>query len=40
MGSGSTGVSCAETGRNFIGMELDAHYFEVAQRRIGWTQEE
>lgn len=34
MGSGSTGVSCVETGRNFIGMELDQHYFGVAQARI------
>ena len=34
MGSGSTGVSCMETGRGFIGMELDPHYFDVAQGRI------
>ena len=35
MGSGSTGVACVNTGRKFIGMELDAGYFEIAQRRIG-----
>ncbi len=35
MGSGTTGVACVETGRNFIGMELDGHYFEVAEKRIG-----
>ena len=34
MGSGSTGVACVNTGRSFIGMELDRHYFEVAQERI------
>lgn len=34
MGSGSTGVACVNTNRNFIGMELDEHYFEVAQNRI------
>lgn len=34
MGSGSTGVACVNTGRNFIGIELDYHYFEVAQERI------
>ena len=34
MGSGSTGVSCVETSRNFIGMEMDPHYFDVAKHRI------
>ena len=34
MGSGTTGVACANTGRRFIGMELDAGYFEIAQKRI------
>lgn len=34
MGSGSTGVACVNTGRNFIGMELDPGYFEMAKRRI------
>ena len=34
MGSGSTGVACANTNRNFIGIELDKHYFEVAEKRI------
>lgn len=40
MGSGSTGVSCVETGRNYVGMELDQHYFEVAKGRIKRAQEE
>lgn len=34
MGSGSTGVACINTNRNFIGMELDERYFNVAQNRI------
>jgi len=34
MGSGSTGVACLNTGREFIGIELDAGYFETAKRRI------
>ena len=34
MGSGSTGVACANTGRNFIGFELDKQYFDNAQKRI------
>ena len=34
MGSGSTGVACVNTGRNFIGMEFDPGYFEMAKRRI------
>lgn len=34
MGSGTTGVACVQTGRNFIGCEIDAGYFEIAQRRI------
>ena len=34
MGSGSTGVACKNTGRNFIGVELDEEYFKIAQSRI------
>jgi len=33
-GSGTTGVACAITGRNFIGLELDGKYCEIARRRI------
>ena len=34
MGSGSTGVACVNTGRRFIGMELDREYFKIAKERI------
>ncbi len=34
MGSGSTGVASLQTGRRFIGIELDPGYFAIAQRRI------
>lgn len=34
MGSGSTGIACVNTNRNFIGMELDQKYFEIAEKRI------
>jgi site-specific DNA-methyltransferase (adenine-specific) len=34
MGSGTTGVACTNTGRNFIGIEMDEKYFSVAQTRI------
>lgn len=35
MGSGSTGVTCRNTGRRFIGIERDPEYFAIAERRIG-----
>ena len=34
MGSGTTGVACVETGRNFIGIEIDPDYYAIAKRRI------
>jgi len=34
MGSGTTGVACVQKGRNFIGIEIEPKYFEIAQRRI------
>ena len=33
-GSGTTGVACVNTNRNFIGIELDDNYFEIAEKRI------
>ena len=35
MGSGTTGVACKELNRNFIGIELDEKYFDIAKKRIG-----
>jgi site-specific DNA-methyltransferase (adenine-specific)/modification methylase len=34
MGSGPCGVACVETGRHFIGIEIDPKYFDIACRRI------
>lgn len=34
MGSGSTGVACVNTNRNFIGIELEEEYFNIAKKRI------
>ena len=38
MGSGTTGVACVNTNRNFIGIELDDKYFEIAKQRINEAQ--
>ena len=38
MGSGSTGVACKNTNRNFIGIEKDENYFKIAQERIKGTE--
>jgi site-specific DNA-methyltransferase (adenine-specific) len=37
MGSGTTGVACANTNRNFIGIEMDQKYFDIASNRINNT---
>jgi len=34
MGSGTTGVAAANTGRRFIGMEQDDNYFKISEERI------
>ena len=39
MGSGSTGVACVNTNRNFIGIEKDDKYFEIAKDRINKVKE-
>lgn len=38
MGSGSTGVACMNTNRNFIGIEKDENYFNIAKERINNAQ--
>lgn len=40
MGSGTTGVACANTGREFIGIEQDADYFAIAEKRIAEAQKQ
>ena len=37
MGSGTTGVACKKLNRNFIGIERDKEYFEIARKRIDDT---
>lgn len=34
MGSGTTGVACVQTGRSFVGVEINPDYFTIAERRI------
>jgi len=38
MGSGTTGVACVQTGRSFIGIEIDPTYYAIAERRIAEAQ--
>lgn len=40
MGSGSTGVACVNTGRKFIGIELDNTYYQLAEARIAQAERE
>lgn len=40
MGSGTTGVACAQLGRRFVGSEIEPRYFEIACRRIEAAQAE
>lgn len=40
MGSGTTGVACVNTGRRFVGIELDQDYFQIASDRIESAQTE
>jgi site-specific DNA-methyltransferase (adenine-specific) len=39
-GSGTTGVACVQTGRKFIGIEIDEGYFEIAKQRIVEAQQQ
>jgi site-specific DNA-methyltransferase (adenine-specific) len=40
MGSGTTGVACVRLGRNFIGIEKEPKYFEIAEKRIASAQQQ
>jgi site-specific DNA-methyltransferase (adenine-specific) len=40
MGSGTTGIACVQTGRNFIGIEIDPTYFSIAEKRITESQQQ
>ena len=40
MGSGTTGMAAVMEGRDFIGIELNEEYMEIAKRRIEWAQEQ
>ncbi len=40
MGSGTTGMACMQTGRNFIGCEIDPDYFKIAEKRIHDAQQQ
>lgn len=39
MGSGSTGIACLNTCRDFIGIEINKDYFEIAKRRLNENKE-
>lgn len=36
MGSGTTGIACALEGREFIGIEKEREYYEIAEKRINY----
>ena len=38
MGSGTTGVACVQTNRNFIGIEIEPKYYDIAEKRIKQAQ--
>jgi len=40
MGSGTTGVACVQTGRKFIGIEIEPKYFDIAVKRIKDAQQQ
>lgn len=40
MGSGTTGVACVQTGRNFIGIEIEPKYYDIARQRIEAAQQQ
>jgi site-specific DNA-methyltransferase (adenine-specific) len=38
MGTGATGLACIETGRDFIGIEINSEYYLIAQERVKQSQ--
>jgi site-specific DNA-methyltransferase (adenine-specific) len=38
MGSGTTGVACMQTGRKFVGVEIEPKYFDIACKRLDAAQ--
>lgn len=40
LGSGTTGVACVQTRRNFIGIEIDEEYYHIAKKRIAEAQQQ
>lgn len=38
MGSGTTGVACKNTNRNFIGIEINKNAFEIAKKRLNFKE--
>ena len=40
MGSGTTGIAAINTNRNFIGIEKDENYFNIAEKRIKETKQQ
>ena len=34
MGTGTTGIACKNLGRDFIGIEIDKNYYEIAKERL------
>ena len=40
LGSGTTGIACVQTGRNFIGCDIDEGYFKIAEKRIHDVQQQ
>ena len=39
MGSGTTGIMCVKNSRDFIGIEMDEHYYSISQTRINYALE-
>ena len=40
MGSGSTGMAAVLEGKDFVGMEMDKDYLEIAEARVAWAEKQ